>query len=110
MPLDHPCSRRELENCVAPPGIEEFAGPLEDALQEGLRIAERVRQQVNPKAWQAFWLTEIGGERARAVSERLGMTVAAVYTARSRVARLLRAEGSGGDAGSFGRHPDGAHS
>jgi RNA polymerase sigma-70 factor (ECF subfamily) len=109
LPLDHPEARQALETVQAPPGIEALASALEDSLLEGLRIAEQVRHQVNPKAWQAFWLTEISGERGRDVAEKLSMTVAAVYTARSRVARLLKNEGARGNTEDCGRHAEGAH-
>jgi RNA polymerase sigma-70 factor (ECF subfamily) len=107
--LDDPVVQPHLENCNVSSCIEQVAGVLEEAVAEGLRISERVRQQVNPDAWQAFWRTAIAGEPAREVAAKLGMTLAAVYTAKSRVAKLLREEGAGVNTGPDGRKPDGAH-
>jgi RNA polymerase sigma-70 factor, ECF subfamily len=42
--------------------------------------------------WQAFWATTIDGLPAKTVAEKLGMTPAAVYTAKSRVLSRLRRE------------------
>jgi RNA polymerase sigma factor (sigma-70 family) len=109
LPLDDPVVQWHLENCKVPPGIEQVAEALEEAVAEGLRISERVRQQVNPDAWQAFWRTAVAGEPAREVAAELGMTIAAVYTSKSRVAKLLRAEGATVDTGRDCRQPDGAH-
>jgi RNA polymerase sigma-70 factor (ECF subfamily) len=107
--LDHPLGQRALENCEAPPGIEQVAAALEEAVLEGIRISERVRQQVNPDAWQAFWLTAVAGEPAREVAAKLGISVGAVYTCKSRVARLLREQGATANSRPDGCHPGGAH-
>jgi RNA polymerase sigma-70 factor (ECF subfamily) len=109
LPLDDPLAQRGLENCTAPPGVGQLAGALEDAVLDGFRISERVRQQVNPAAWQAFWLTTVASEPAREVAARLGMTIAGVYTSKSRVARLLQEEGARLDSRPDGRRPEGAH-
>ncbi|MEM9064579.1 MAG: sigma-70 family RNA polymerase sigma factor [Planctomycetota bacterium] len=50
----------------------------------------RVRQEVSVAAWQAFSLTAIHGQRPELVAESLGMSVGAVYTAKSRVITRLR--------------------
>jgi RNA polymerase sigma factor (sigma-70 family) len=51
--------------------------------------AERVREQVAPKTWQAFWQTAVEGKSAAAVAAGLGMSLGALYVARSRtLARL----------------------
>lgn len=52
--------------------------------------AERVRGQVAPTTWDAFWKTAIEGQSGREVAECLGMSTAAVYLARSRVMARLK--------------------
>lgn len=52
--------------------------------------AEQVRPRVKPTTWDAFWLTAVDGVPVPDVAARLGLTVAAVYLARSRVTARLR--------------------
>ena len=42
--------------------------------------------------WQAFWAMAVDGLSAKAAAEKLGLTPAAVYTAKSRVLNRLRHE------------------
>ena len=58
--------------------------------QRFLWAAERVRTQVEPESWQAFWQTAVESRNAREVAEELGISVGAVYIARSRVLARLR--------------------
>jgi RNA polymerase sigma-70 factor (ECF subfamily) len=52
--------------------------------------AARVQEQCSTQAWQAFRLTAVEGQGAAAVARQLGMTVAAVYLAKSRVMARLK--------------------
>jgi RNA polymerase sigma-70 factor (ECF subfamily) len=52
--------------------------------------AERVRNEVRESTWQAFWQTAVEGRGAEEVANRLGMSVGAVYIAKSRVIARLR--------------------
>ncbi|MGO9110904.1 MAG: RNA polymerase sigma factor [Thermoguttaceae bacterium] len=52
--------------------------------------AERVQSEVHESTWQAFWQTAVEGQRAEEVAKRLGMSVGAVYIAKSRVIARLR--------------------
>jgi RNA polymerase sigma-70 factor (ECF subfamily) len=54
--------------------------------------AERVRPGFAESTWQAFWQTAVEGRSAREAAEVLGMTVGAVYTAKSRVLDRVRQE------------------
>jgi RNA polymerase sigma-70 factor (ECF subfamily) len=54
-------------------------------------VAERVQHEFEGSSWQAFWRTAVEGQAASDVGERLGMSVGAVYTARSRVLTRLKA-------------------
>jgi RNA polymerase sigma-70 factor (ECF subfamily) len=51
---------------------------------------EQVRGGFEPATWQAFWQTAVEGRSAREAAEALGMSVGAVYVARSRVLARLR--------------------
>jgi RNA polymerase sigma-70 factor (ECF subfamily) len=52
--------------------------------------AERVQPAVSAATWQAFWRTAVEGKDGKAVAVELGLTVAAVYLARSRVMARLK--------------------
>lgn len=54
--------------------------------------AERVRAGFQESTWQAFWKTAVERESPQAVAERLGISVGAVYIAKSRVTAQLKAE------------------
>jgi RNA polymerase sigma factor (sigma-70 family) len=54
------------------------------------RAVERVRPAVEPHTWEAFQRTALADLPARQVAGDLGMSVAAVYMARSRVLARLR--------------------
>jgi RNA polymerase sigma-70 factor (ECF subfamily) len=54
--------------------------------------AEQVRDEFRPATWQAFWRTAVGGEETAAVAKNLGMSVGAVYVARSRVLARIRSK------------------
>jgi RNA polymerase sigma-70 factor (ECF subfamily) len=53
--------------------------------------AEQVRREVAEATWQAFWQTAVEGKAAAEVGEALGLSVGAVYTARSRTQARLKA-------------------
>jgi RNA polymerase sigma factor (sigma-70 family) len=52
--------------------------------------ATRVRDEVAPATWQAFWQTGVENRPVADVAAELGMTAGAVYVARSRVLARLR--------------------
>ena len=55
-----------------------------------LWVARQVRDQFEPNTWRAFWGTAVENHSIHSTAERLGMTVGAVYIARSRVMASLR--------------------
>jgi RNA polymerase sigma-70 factor (ECF subfamily) len=52
--------------------------------------AERIRGEFHDATWNAFWLTAVEGKETRQAAETLGLTIGAVYTARSRILARLR--------------------
>ena len=51
-----------------------------------------VRAEFENRTWQAFWLVAVEGQKVEAVAADLGMSVPAVYKAKSRVLRRVRQE------------------
>jgi len=51
---------------------------------------EQVRRELTAVTWQAFWRTAVDGQPGKQVAADLGLTVAAVYHARSRVLAKLK--------------------
>jgi RNA polymerase sigma factor (sigma-70 family) len=77
------------------PGGETDPAALWDEEYERRRFAwaaERVRGQVQPATWQAFWQTAVEGRSGQETATALGMNVAAVYLAKSRVMARLKEE------------------
>jgi RNA polymerase sigma-70 factor (ECF subfamily) len=52
--------------------------------------AGQVRPAVRETTWQAFWQTAIEGKGGEEVARALGLSVAAVYLARSRIMARIR--------------------
>jgi RNA polymerase sigma factor (sigma-70 family) len=52
--------------------------------------AERVSGEFRPTTWAAFWETGVGGKKAEVVAATLGMSIGAVYMAKSRVVARIR--------------------
>jgi RNA polymerase sigma-70 factor (ECF subfamily) len=52
--------------------------------------AEKVRTGFQESTWQAFWQTTVEGLDVKDVAEKLGITVGAVYIAKSRVLSRLK--------------------
>lgn len=53
---------------------------------------DRIRCDFEDTTWQAFWQTSVGDRETADVAEELGLSVGAVYIARSRVLARLRKE------------------
>jgi RNA polymerase sigma-70 factor (ECF subfamily) len=61
----------------------------QDVLEEALT---RVQRQVSAQRWQAFRLTALEGLSGAEAAKRLGMKVATVFTAKSKVQKLVQEE------------------
>ena len=73
---------------------EDLTQRLEEAFdQELLKEASNLVQlRVEPRTWDAFYLLAVQGLTGADVAARLGMKVATVFVARSKVQRMLREE------------------
>ena len=80
--LDHVAARDDLS--------EQLADAFDRELYE--RAADRVRARVEPHTWEAFRLTGLDGLSGADAAARLGMEVATVFKAKSKVQRMLRDE------------------
>jgi RNA polymerase sigma-70 factor (ECF subfamily) len=78
-----------LEQCPVPDGGEsEWEAEWEERLF--VWACAQVRREVTAATWQAFWRTAIDGQPGKQVAADLGLSVAAVYHARSRVRARLK--------------------
>lgn len=69
-----------------------------DAASQSLvnhRFLELVRAEFETRTWQAFWLTAVESRSAADVAQELGMSLGAVYVAKSRVLARIRQEAAG---------------
>lgn len=53
-------------------------------------VMQSVQGEFEAQTWQAFWMTVVDGRLAQDVAEDLGINVASVYQAKSRVLKKLR--------------------
>jgi len=95
--------RRRLD--LAPQSVDAFSLSLlaenddSDVLADSeyhcriaLRALELLKEEFEPTTWQAAWSQIAQGEKAPAVARSLGLSVNAVYVAKSRVLSRLRQE------------------
>ncbi len=54
------------------------------------QILRQVRAEFEPTTWQAFWLTTVEEQPAADVAQTVGISIASVYQAKSRILRRLR--------------------
>ena len=78
-----------LEECPAPE-TEKAAWEIDWEDRVFAWASEQVRRAVTTVTWQAFWKTAIDGQPGKQVAADLGLSVAAVYRARSRVTARLK--------------------
>jgi RNA polymerase sigma factor (sigma-70 family) len=78
-----------LERCLAPPRLEAD-WEAEWKRQVFIQACEQVRRDVTDSTWQAFWRTAVDGQPGKRVAADLGLSVAAVYHARSRVLARIK--------------------
>jgi RNA polymerase sigma-70 factor (ECF subfamily) len=72
------------------PGPDLEAEWEQEFQQQLFRLAAaQIQSNFAPKTWKAFWQTAVEGKSAAAVATELGLSVGAVYVARSRVLAKL---------------------
>lgn len=59
------------------------------------KLLDQIRSQVAPNTWLAFYRVSLEGKAEEVVAAELGLTVNAVFIAKSRVLNRLRQEGRG---------------
>ena len=82
--------REMLESVPAPDGAETAFFDVEYRRRIFLWAAEQIRDEFRQSTWQAFWLTAVQGQGPATAAESCGISVGAVYIARSRVMARLR--------------------
>jgi RNA polymerase sigma factor (sigma-70 family) len=82
-------ARERLEQLPAPDDEEQF---WEQEYRRRLFAwaAERVRPSFTEPSWRAFWLTAVEGRDPAAVAAELGLSLGAVYVAKSRALARIR--------------------
>jgi RNA polymerase sigma-70 factor (ECF subfamily) len=95
--------RELLESVPAPDGAETALFDVEYRRRIFLWAADQIRDEFRQSTWQAFWLTAVEGHEPAAAAASCGISVGAVYIARSRVMARLRtvveeAEGASRDS------------
>jgi RNA polymerase sigma-70 factor (ECF subfamily) len=83
-----------LERLAAVAAGDDLVRRLDEAFDQELlqEAAARVRLRVEPRTWEAFRLLAVEGLAGAEVAAELGMKVATVFVARSKVQRMLREE------------------
>jgi RNA polymerase sigma-70 factor (ECF subfamily) len=82
-------THRLLDQVPAPDGDEAaWEADCEDRLFTW--ACTQVRREVTEPTWQAFWRTAIDGQPGKEAAAGLGLSVTAVYSARSRVLARLK--------------------
>ncbi|WP_417847449.1 RNA polymerase sigma factor [Thalassoglobus sp.] len=70
--------------------------PLDELLEKEYRratfrhAASIVQNEFTETSWRAFWLTTVENQQSKTVSESLGISIGALYAARSRIMSRLR--------------------
>jgi RNA polymerase sigma-70 factor (ECF subfamily) len=80
--------QRLLEEQPAPDEVVRWDQEYHQRLFEW--AAEKVRPSFRPASWQAFWKTAVEQREPREVAAELGVSVGAVYIARSRVLARIK--------------------
>jgi RNA polymerase sigma factor (sigma-70 family) len=94
-----------LESVAAPDPSATALFEIEYQTRLFLWASDEVREGFTPTTWNAFWQTAVEDRKAAAVAAELGLSVGAVYIARSRVlARIKkRIEQVGDDTVTFSK-------
>jgi len=88
----HPVSDTSIERALDGEAAHGEDARWEEEYQQRLFdwAAAKVRAEFQPATWEAFWQSSIDSVSVKEVAEQLGISVGAVYIARSRVTARLR--------------------
>jgi RNA polymerase sigma-70 factor (ECF subfamily) len=87
-----------LESQAAPDPSAAAVFETEYQMRLFLWASEEVREEFTPTTWNAFWQTAVEDRASVAVAAELGLSIGAVYIARSRVlARIKKRIGQAAD-------------
>jgi RNA polymerase sigma-70 factor (ECF subfamily) len=83
-----------LDGLSSPGAFDDFADALREEFDRAVleEAMARVRLRVEEKTWEAFRLLAFEERPGKEVAGRLGMEIAALYMAKSRVQKMLREE------------------
>ncbi|MDZ4848252.1 MAG: sigma-70 family RNA polymerase sigma factor [Pirellulaceae bacterium] len=82
-----------MEDLVDPMSIPEDEPSSADALSElTSRALQQIKAEFQPQTWAAFWRSAVDGMPSHIIAEELGMSLASVRQARSRILRRFRAQ------------------
>jgi RNA polymerase sigma-70 factor, ECF subfamily len=84
--------RQVLDLPDLPDNSSVQSNPLDVDLQFAQRVVEVVRAEFENHTWDAFWRIVVDGQSPSEVAQALGLSLPAVYQAKSRVLRRLRQE------------------
>jgi RNA polymerase sigma factor (sigma-70 family) len=79
-----------LDRVPAPDGAETAFFDLEYRRRIFVWAADQIRDEFRESTWLAFWLTAVEGQTPRVAAEASGISVGAVYIAKSRVMARLK--------------------
>jgi RNA polymerase sigma-70 factor (ECF subfamily) len=82
-------AQERLGQEISPDGDSEKAWDQEYEQQLFRLAADQIRDSFAPATWQAFWQTAVEGKSGSEVAAALGMSVGAVYVAKSRIMTRL---------------------
>lgn len=82
--------KRQLEEYPAPSAEDSALFALEYRRQLFRWAVDQIRDEFTPATWKAFWRTSIDGIAPKEAAAELGLTVGAVYIARTRVMARVR--------------------
>jgi RNA polymerase sigma-70 factor (ECF subfamily) len=86
-------AQRRLEQVADPPLDDSDVGQqMEEETGLAHRALEMIRAEFEDRTWWAFYATTVEGRSGRDVAAELGMSVQAVYKAKSRVLQRIREE------------------
>jgi RNA polymerase sigma-70 factor (ECF subfamily) len=89
-PADGDPATRQLLEQYPGPDLTEREWEAQWQVQLLAWAHEQVRSTVSATTWQAFWRTAVEGQPGQQVAAELGLSVGAVYIARSRVLARLK--------------------